>query len=269
MKKISFFIMVALLAGACKKDGAGNNSQLLLNKIYFNDLLYKEFIYATDGSLIRYNNFSVASGQSKLASYSTYDYNADGTIKEEYRYSKDHNALNKLVYTYNAQGKVSRIDEAVDHTGGGDFEELDFNYVYEYNNNGLMTKVTCRESDFTLKWYESFAYDDKGNLVINEFYVLEDDDIVLKQKQEIDPGDKKIPAHWQKYLLQPTDFTFYDMYSSGKKYTSYYLLPGTTTTYTYKNRVYNSEGYLTSQTSEYTPPSGTLNNEYTYEYVQQ
>lgn len=268
MKKIFCLLLIAS-AVSCKKEGTGNNGKPLLSKIYFNDLLYKEFIYSTEGNLVQQNNFSTGGGQSKLSSYVTYNYNEDGTIREEFRYDNHHVALNKMVFTYNGLGKVSRIDEAVDYTGAADFEEMDNYYVYEYDNNNRLKKITCREMDITLKWYEVFSYDEKGELRKDEYYIFDGFDVLLKQKVEIIPGDKKIPEHWQKYLLDPTYFGVYDMYIGGKKYTSYYVQPASVSDYSYKNRVYNSQGYLTSQTYETVTNSGTFTNDYTYEYVQQ
>jgi hypothetical protein len=269
MKKIICLLAIAF-AFSCKKDGSGSGQhKLLLSKVYFNDLLQSEYIYSTEGRLIRMNYFTIGGGVSSLSTYRIYNYNGDGTIKEVLHYNNSHIATIKKVYTYNAQGKVSRIDEASDYTLSSDFDDTDYYFVYDYDAKGQLTKVTSREPNFTLRYYENFSYDDDGNLVYYESRYNDDGQVVLKEKLDIVHGDKKIPEHWQKMLIEPTDFSLYEMFIASKKYTSYWSPPASIYEYVYKSRVYNNEGYLTSQVYETTSSGSIYNNKYTYEYVQQ
>lgn len=269
MKKSFLVILTLVILFACKKEGSGGgNGKMLLSKVYMNDLLYREYIYSSEDRLIRENNFATGAGQSKLSTYRMFEYNADGTIDEEYHYSNAHVAVVQRTYLYNALGKVSKIDEAVDYSGSADFEDIDYTYAYDYDNKGRLVKVISREADLTPRWYESFSYDENDNLVYYDFQDYDDNNhAVMKQKTEIVPGGK-IPQHWKGFLLEPTDFNFYEMYITSKKYTSYWILPATNTEYAFTNRVYE-EGYLVSQTLEAKSKSGNFSNDYKYTYVLQ
>src|SRR5688572_1276815 len=126
MKKIFLIILVAASAAACKKDGSGSGKKLLLSKIFFNGLLNTEYIYNIDGKITRVNNYLNGGGQSTLTSYFIYEYNSEGRISEAILYSDEHSGISRGVYSYNAQGKLTRIDESVSYDGDQDLDILDF-----------------------------------------------------------------------------------------------------------------------------------------------
>jgi hypothetical protein len=270
MKRIFLIILVAASVAACKKDGSGSGGgKLLLSKIIFNGLLHKEYTYNTDGKIIRIDNYLTGGGQSTLSSYWLYQYNNEGRISESVFYLDDHVAISKDVYSYSAQGKLTRLDEAVSYDSDKDLNVVDFFSVFNYNGSGQLTKMTRRENNYTMDYYTDYTYDDKGYLATYESWHLDDGDMVLKQKTEINAGTKPMPDHWKALLLTPTDLELYKLYITGYKYTSYWSGPaGNVSNTSYLNRQYNDQGYVIKETWK-SESFGTVNeNELTYEYVQ-
>src|SRR5688572_17136983 len=113
MKKIFVIILLATSITACKKDGSGSGSgKLLLSKIYFKGLLLTEYIYDTEGRVVRNNNYLTGGGQSTLSTYRLYEYNDEGRLHQVWHFTKDYNPTVRRVFSYNAQGRLTRVDEA-------------------------------------------------------------------------------------------------------------------------------------------------------------
>jgi hypothetical protein len=270
MKKIFCFFLLATAFG-CKKDSSGSGSgKMLLAREFREGLLETEILFSTEGKIIRLNNFITGGGTSTLGNYYLYEYNADGSIGEELHFSKDHNPTTRQVYTYNAQGKVSRIDEATVFTGDDDLDNFDYFEVYEYDNKNQVTQVTRRQSNSVLHSRNNYGYDDKGNLISFNGYLQEGGSLVLKQKLEIEPGTRQMPEHWKKLLLVPTDFNWYELYINKKTFTSYYGNPaGLVSVWTYPKRNNNNQGYVITAVNHFESLGSVNDIEFTYEYVQQ
>jgi hypothetical protein len=271
MKKIFLIILVAASVVACKKDGSGSGGgKLLLSKIFFNGLLINEYIYNIDGKITRINNYLTGGGQSTLTSYFIYQYNSEGRISESILYSDEHSGISRGVYSYNAQGKLTRIDEAVSFDGDKDLDIIDFFEVYNYNASGQLTKMTRREQNYTMDYYTDYTYDDKGYLASYESWYLDNGNMVLKQKMEINPGAKPMPDHWKAMLLTPTDWDLYRFYITGLKYTAYWSVPtGSVSLWSYHDREYNDQGYVVKEIWKSEAYGSVNENERTFEYVQQ
>lgn len=271
MKKICFFILFASLALACKKDGSGSGSgKMLLSKEFFNGLLQIEYIYSTGGNLIRLNNYTVGGGLSTLSSYRLYEYDVNNNIRQVYHFSKEYNPTVRRVFTWSPQGRVTRIDEATSFDGDDDLDNMDYFEVFAYDVNGQLGSVTRREMNYAMHSITEYTYDDKGCLATFKSTYSDNGDMVLKQQMEIDPDAKPVPEYWKELLVLPTDMGLYEHYITGQKYTSYWSGPiGAVSNWTYIDRQYNNQGYLTKQT-ERLESSGSVNmNERTFEYVQQ
>lgn len=269
MKKI-FCLLVIVSAFACKKDGSGSGSnKLLLSKLFRGGLLETEFIYNTEGKLVRLNYYLAGVGLSTLSSYRLFDYDDQGRISQVISYSKEHNPTGKRVFTYSAQGKISRIDEASAFDGDDDLDNMDFFEVYNYNAGGQLENMTRRKTNYTMHSSSDFTYDDKGNLTGEENWYQDDGDLVLKQKTEFVPGAKAMPDHWKAFLNTPTDFSLHYLYYTSLTYSSFWSGPENKSDWTFINRQYNSQGYLTSQTLHIEYDGGsTGSSDFTYEYVQ-
>jgi hypothetical protein len=265
-----FFCLLFFVAlFACKKDGSGSGSQkMLLAKIFRKGLIEQENFYSTDGKKIRTDFYTSGGGIANLSTYRLYNYNEDGTLKEAFHYSKDHYATVRKIYSYNAQKKVTRIDEATIFTGDDDLDNIDYFEVFTYDNKGQLTQVTRRLINNTMHSTDEYEYDDKGNLILNEGRYWDNGAMVLKQKLELEPGPKQMPEHWKNNLVVPTDDNLYEHYLNKKTYTSWWAgeLVGV---YTYPAPVYNTQGYLTSNTYHYKSGATESDIEMTYEYVQQ
>lgn len=263
--------MLAAFAVACRKDGSGSGSgKFLLAKEFRNDLLETEYIYNTGGQLVRLNFYTTGGGLSTLSGYRLFDYDDEGRLSQELHFSKDHLPTGRRVYSYSAQGKVTRIDEATDYSGGGDLANFDYFEVYTYNDNGLLENMTKRLKNFTLHHYTDYTYDNKGDLVGYESWYLDDGDVVLKEKAAITPGNKPMPAHWKAMLTTPVALSLNYLYDAGHKYTSYWSGPAYVSDWTFINRKYNSNGYLQSQTLQIKYEDGSIGTgDFSYEYVQQ
>lgn len=270
MKKY-FCALLIVAAFSCKKEGSGNGSgKLLLSKIYMNDLLQEDYTYSTEGKLIRVNYYLSGGGVSTLSTYRIYDYNSDGTVKELLHYSKDHYAVTRRVFTYNADKKVSRIDEASIFTGTDDLDDFDYVEVYYYDTKGQLEQMAKRLPNFTQHSRYDYEYDDKGKLVYYEYHLMDDGAMVMKQKGQVEAGNKQLPQHWKDLLVLPIDYSWYQLYSNKFTYTSYYSGPaGNSSVWTYLNRQYNGQGYLISEESQLESYGAVNLNEFRYEYVHQ
>lgn len=270
MKKICFIIWLAAFAASCKKEGSGSGSgKLLLAKEFRNDLLEGEYIYNTAGKLVRVNFFATGGGLSTLSTYRLYQYDNNGKISEVVHYSKDHNPTVRRVYAYDANGKVSRIDEATAFLGSSDLDIMDYFEVYTYDAAGLLENMTRRLTNYTMHHYTDYTYDNKGSLTGYESWYLDNGNMVLKQKSVVGPGNKIMPNHWKEMMLTPTDFSMHYLYDDTHKYTSYWSGPANVTDWSFINRLYNDQGYVTSQTLQIKYEDGSLGSgDYSYEYIQ-
>jgi hypothetical protein len=265
------FICLLLVVGlfACKKDGSGSGSQkMLLAKTFRNGLLEAENFYSTDGKKIRTNLYTSGGGTSTLSIYRLYNYNEDGTLKEVFNFSKTHYATSRKIYSYNAQKKVTRIDEASVFTGDDDLDNMDYFELFTYDNKGQLTQTTRRLINYTMHSTDEYGYDDKGNLILTEGYYWENGGLVLKQKLELEPGSKQMPEHWKNSLIVPTDDNLYEHYLNKKTFSSWWA-GELIAVYTYSTPVYNAQGYVTKLNFHFKSGNTESDTEMTYEYVQQ
>lgn len=269
MKKFLCFAVMIVFAFACKKNGPGKGSGLLLSKVFTDGLIEQEYIYSADGKLVRDNTYVIGVGQSTLGFVRTYEYNADGSLKELTCVQQNYGPLYRRVFTWSAQGRVSRVDEASVFHGDDDLNNMDFFELYEYDNKAQLTRVWVKWTNQTMVVRHDFSYDNIGNLVLWKAY-RPDNGLKLKQKMEIVPRTPQLPAHWKKYLVMPRDFNMYELFIEKQTYTSYFVMPaGAVTKYTYPQREYNSQGYVVSETFKVEENGNTTTKERTYEYVQQ
>jgi hypothetical protein len=256
--------------GACKKDSSGSSSgKLLLSKIFLKGLLLTEYIYDTEGRLVRNNNYLTGSGQSTLSTYRLYEYNDEGKLYQVWHFTKEYTPTVRRIFSYDAQGRLSRVDEATIFTGDDNLDHMDYFEVYNYNASGQLTTETRRFTNYTMHRRSDYTYDDKGNLATEEVWYMDNGSMVLKQKTEINAGAKPMPEHWKALALTPTDMGLYEFFITGKKYTSYYSSPaGDVSNWSYLDRQYNSQGYVVKETWQVESFGSTNASERTFEYVQ-
>jgi YD repeat-containing protein len=269
MKKVCLILLVPVLLAACKKDSSGSSyGKLLLSKVIEEGMLQYEYIYSADSRLIRTNWYNSNSGQSILSTWFMYEYNDDGTRKQAMQYNGNTGTVRR-VYTYNADEKVSRVDVAVKSTTNDNLDDFDYFEVFEYDNKGQVTKVTRKEMNQTLILRRQYDYDDKGNLVHTRLHVNDDGQMEIREDNEILPGDKQIPAHWKKLMIEPEDMDLYEFFAEERKFTAYWIIAaGKITHYNYANRVLNNQGLVTSETIQLKQPNGSVINAFdrSYEY---
>jgi hypothetical protein len=267
MKNLFFFIMLALFASSCKKEGSGGDDKWLLSKVYFNGLLDNEYIYNTSGRLIRVIYYSTGGGTSTLSTSQLYEYNADGTVKEIRNFSSEYKPTKRLVYTY-SQGRITRMDEASIFTGSADLSIMDFYEIFSYDANGLLKNIVRRHADHSNHSRKEFTYDDQGKLATASMLLEVDDEMEIKEYIEVNAGAKAMPAHWKENLITPTDYQWYDLMIPSKKYTSYWSVPaGTLHIWSYTDRQYNDDGYVVKQIEKLEAYGAVNTNERTFEYV--
>jgi YD repeat-containing protein len=268
--KFILVILFPLVFAACKKDGSKSSSgKLLLSKIITDGLLTNEFIYSIEGKLVRTNFYNTGSGLSKLSYHFMYEHNADGTRKQDIQYNGTM-AIVKRVYTYNGAGKVSRIDVAVKNTTGDNIDDADYFEVFEYDNNGQLTKLTRKEMNQSIILRRQYSYDDEGRLVHSDLYVNDDDVMEIRENNVITPGDKQMPDQWKALLVEPEEWDLYQFSIEERTLTDYWLLPaGRVTNYKYQNRVRNTQGMITGETIQAIRNGVTVYTEdRNYEYVE-
>lgn len=266
MKKILLIMLVAASVVACKKDGSGSGSnKLLLSKIFRKGLLETEYIYNTEGKVVRNNNYTTGGGVSTLSTYRLYEYNNDGALDQVWHFSKAYNPTVRRVHSYNAQGKLTRVDESTIFAGDDNLDHMDYFETYEYNTGGQLVSETRRLVNYTLHSRTDYTYDNKGDLATYESWYWENGGWVLKQHMDVDPPNKPMPDHWKAMLLVPTDMNLYTFFIPGQKYTSYWSGPvGSVGIWSYLDRQYNNQGYVIKETFKIDENA----SERTFEYVQ-
>lgn len=268
MKQL-ILVLFAISMFSCKKDGSGSGSQkMLLTKTFRKGLMEQEHIYSSDGKKIRTNYYLTGGGSSTLSTYRLYQYGPDGLLKEIMHYSQDHYATVRELITYNAQGKVSRIDEASIFAGGDDLDDMDYFEIFNYDVKGNLTQVTRRLTNYTMHSTDEYEYDDKGNMVKFEGRYWENGALVLKQRLVMVPGSKQMPEHWKQNLVRPTDDNLYEHYLDKKTFTSWWG-PENISVYTYNTHAYNSQGYVTTLNFMFKSGASETANALTFEYVLQ
>src|SRR5687768_459255 len=145
MKKILIPLALLIIVGACKKEGSGGGSgKMLLSKVLDGGLLKTEYIYSSEDRLIKTNIYTIGGGLSKLSYYFMYDYNDDGTRKQEIQFNQNTGVVRR-VFTYNAQGRIARVDRAIKTVSTDNIYDIDEFEVFEYNDKGQLVKITRRE----------------------------------------------------------------------------------------------------------------------------
>jgi YD repeat-containing protein len=269
MKKIFCCILLAASIASCKKDSSGGGSnKLLLSKIYLKGLLETEYIYNTEGKMVRNNNYTTGGGQSKLSTYRLFEYNDDGRISEIWHFSKEYQPTSRRIFTYSPQGRLTRVDEATIFTGDDNLDNMDYFEVYEYNPAGQLTTLTRRHTNYTMHRRSDYTYDEKGNLSKEEDWYLDNGNMVIKQRNELDPWSKAMPENWKALLLVPDDMQLYLLFIPGMKYTNWWLGSASVSNWSFVDRQYNNQGLVVKETFQISSNGSVNSVEKTYEYVQ-
>ena len=267
MKIIYSLLLTAVVALACKKDG-GSGKKLYLGKVYSNDLLSEEYIYSSDKKAIRRNRYTTHSGVSNFAGFRLYEYEND-LITRVLAYNKDGVLIDKTNISYNAAGKITRLDLY------GNNEMLDYYYIWEYNNQEL-SKIVGYSPNPTKKQGEWLVENNTHNSVVSfRRYYVSSGNLYLSDSAYFTYADKKIPDHWQFYeeLMYdfPIDITLESIFSTSVKYHNIAVGPYKAT-YTFSEKTYNGQGYLISQHYKLEADAGlgvtATNLNMKYEYIE-
>jgi len=266
---LGILILLFFLQGCKKESGAAK--KMYLSKVYQNGLLDEEYFYDAEGRPYRRNSFNTSQGQSNPAGYRLYQYDSKGLVSKVIDMGNDNAANQVLTLLYDVEGRPARID---DRDGA---EALQQYYTFTYNSNGQLTEYTVKNgaTDKTLS-LGFYGYDQSGQLnkQIRRYYngatlVLFDSATFVISKP--------IPSEW-KYLetipligLLPANRFIFDM-----SFESLFIYradaPPQKTTFTFSNRQYNPQGYLTGQSisvkTEYIGPITFTNTEMKYEYIE-
>src|SRR5688500_13680239 len=164
MKKIIIIICAFIFVLACKKNG-GSGKQLLLSKVYSNNLLAMEYTYSLDKKPVRRDIYGTSQGQSVFAGFRLYKYE-NGLLREVLFYNKDNKLSDKHIVTHDASGNVTRIDRY----GAG--EEISYYSVFQYDNGEHLSKMINYTTDPVKKNGEwQFEYDGQGQIISLRRYV--------------------------------------------------------------------------------------------------
>jgi hypothetical protein len=269
MKKGILIILIAFLYLSCKKDG-GSGKPLYLSKVFTNDLLSEEYIYSTDKKAVRRNKYSTGGGQSNFAGFRIYEYEND-LMNRMLQYNKEGNLINKMTFLYDGLKKVTRFDIF------GNDESLDWYYMFEYDNNQQLSKMTGYSPNPVKKQGEwLFQYNEQSNLVSMKRYYFSNGTPVLSDSAVFTYADKTMPAHWQFYeeLMYdfPTERTLESILATSFYYHNLAVGP-IKTTHTFTQKTYNGQGYLVSQQYKLDADAGlgtttTTNYNLKYEYIE-
>jgi hypothetical protein len=242
MKKILIPFALLTIAGACKKDGSSDKN-MLLSKVFINNLLSEEYMYSSDKKPVRRNHYFTNQGQSSFAGFRLYEY-TNGLITTELEYNKDNQLTGRTGITYNASNQISRMD-----TYGSD-AVIDYYTTFEYENNRL-SKVNAYSTGPVKKTGERFfKFDANGNLISIRRYWLNGNSWALSDSVTLTYGNKPLPAHWKYYEMTLQEFPYEKTFSEIPATSFYYYVAGgppLKSNHTYTQKVYNGAGYLVSQ----------------------
>ena len=265
MKIIIFIAACCLVFFSCKKD-TQNEKKLWVSKVYNNGLLWYEYIYGTNKKPLQRNEYTTNQGQSSFSGYRLYKYNADDLLNEMVRFGANNSVQSNTTLEYDINKRLARLNDTED----------DAYYLFEYTSGNQLSKYTAYNGVTQKKSFEAlFSYDAKGTPIKIIRNGIKNNNPVLYDSTTC-TMEKILPAHWSYYETLPIislpkgDRIFYDMVLNDV-FIYRPDAPPQKDTITYKNRVFDAGGYLTSQVISTKTVYGsvtTKNSEMKYEYVE-
>lgn len=266
MKKYILFLIAAIAAlSSCKKSGDGTSNTLLLSEVYYNGFLDNEYIYAADGRMLRFNQYSVVGNQSKLGLYVLNEHDADGLVIKRKIFASD-TLNNYYVLSYDNAKRLARMDWYLTANSLLEYR------LYEYDQKDRIAKYTIKNGASNAnKSYVEFIYDDQSRLDKQTHYTWKTNKWVKSIETDYTSTGKNPYGHWQKYMTYPSDMLVGEL-QADSRHTQNFDDDGNVTsdyTETATNKKYNGGGYVTSQTLTKTyvkpvSPNVVRNMEYFY-----
>ncbi|MBR6409561.1 MAG: hypothetical protein IKS23_04930 [Alphaproteobacteria bacterium] len=138
---------------------------------YVNGSAYSrdEYIYDAKGNKISetwYNaQSSISSGIPDAVFEYTYEYDSQGNISSQTKYSKTTDRMDSITY-YDSNGNVlERISSAIDTSNGGRvYVYQSEEFTYDEHNNQISYDKYNHKGEKEWGWNREYTYDDKGNI---------------------------------------------------------------------------------------------------------
>ncbi len=277
MKRIIYYVYVMTLTvittTSCKDDnevtGVDVKPDFLLRRIGYNGTPRYEFIYDTEGRLIRlYHSGFFSEG------YTQYEYNKQGTIESRKYVASNEKLEDRISFKLDDQ---SRIVEIEDHTAQSDFEEVGARSTFDYDASGRLASKLYRIPGQPATYLEEYTFDAANRLIqmqrtshpdeAGEYVIFRD---------EFTPGSIPVYSHWNNLVLllsaSQAEGSIWEMFSLAIQRTTWdddgeIVASKRTETYDHE---FNADGYLIRQnlSIEYlTSPGAPTILEMTYEYT--
>ena len=264
--------LTVITTTSCKDDnemaGVDLKPDFLLRKISYNGTPRYEFIYDTEGRLIRLNNYGFFEG------YILYEYNKQGTIESRKYLASNEKLDDRILFKLDDQ---SRIIEIEDYTAQSDFEEVSARSTFEYDASGRLVSKLYGAPGQPALYLEEYTFDAANRLIqmqrtqhpdqAEEYVIFRD---------EFSPGNIPVYSHWNNLVLLLSAFqadgNIWEMFSQVIQRTTWDddgEIVGSRRTETYDHE-FNADGYLIKQklSIEYlTSPGAQTIYDMAYEYT--
>ncbi len=245
LKRNWLILSLIIFSVACKKDRTkATDHGIAISKIFENDALLTEFEFDANHKIVR----------------ETW-YESDGSFKYRIQYAYDPYGYLSISAGVDQQGKVyeqtfySRnvshqvLKHELKSLSGNDSGKITTRIKYEYGIDGLLKSQTWVDI-VTDKPYNTREFSRYADGSLNNVSVYYYSPGKSKQWQnDFSIGTDTIPRSLINFNIYPYDSRIADLESASSRFQSFSgALVTKEVKMTYTNRVYNTEGYLTSQT---------------------
>jgi hypothetical protein len=264
-----FCLTIGIYFASCKKDKS--QPDRLLSNVFRDGQLQHEYIYDTDKKVVRKNRYNVGQGQSSLASFRLYNYNAEGLVTDITDFTASSQFSDKVSILYDVNKRITRLNQKKSDNS------ITFYYVFEYDaGNKLSTYSLYSQSNDEKTVDARFTYTTDGFLskIIRRSFI---NGAPVKLDSNTFSVDKRLPGHWNYYemlLVFSSNFSdriFLDMVTNSSFYYRYDAPPQKVER-VFTGKIYDNEGYLVKQTIETKSvdvgPATITNTELSYKYIE-
>lgn len=259
--------LLLIFSAACKKDKTkANDHGIAISKIFENGALLTEFEFDTNHKIVR-ETWYESDGSFKYRIQYTYD--PYGYLSISAGVEEQGKVYEQTLYSRNASHQV--LKHELKSLSGNDSGKITTRIKYEYGTDGLLKSQTWVDI-VTDKPYTTREFSRHADGSLNNVSVYYYSPGKSKQWQnDFSIGTDTIPRSLVNFNIYPYDSRVAEMESANSRFQSFSgALVTKEVKITYTDRVYNPEGYLTSQTitRKQTVPSELLEvSKMVYQYI--
>ena len=260
-------LVLLIFSAACKKDKTkAIDHGTAISKIFENGSLLTEFAFDANRKIVRETWYE---SDGSFDFEVNYVYDPSGYLSIVTNADKQGKAIDQIIYTRNLGHQV--LKHEFKSLSGTDSGKITSRVKYEYGMDGLLKAQTwvdlVTDKPYTTREFTRHA---DGSLKAVSVYYYSPGK--TKQSQnDFSIGTDTIPRSLVNFNIYPYDSRVAEMESANSRFQSFSgALVTKEVKITYTDRVYNPEGYLTSQTisRKQTVPSELLElSKMVYQYI--